>query len=157
MEPVTLRVMGVFSTAVTHALVHIPPLWQDRINHLLVRIVHRAGFDRGLDERSDGLVLYVLQQDDSDLATALNPSPRSAALPSRGCPDRVYPGAADNVERVPGSDRACPLWPTTTYPSSHSSTPHGRTALDDTTAQWLGHRLAVACSQVELRGNLPIR
>ncbi len=72
METVTILVTGVFSTAVTHALVHIPPLWQGRINHILVRIDHRAGFDRGLDERSDGLLLHVLQHDDSDRAAALD-------------------------------------------------------------------------------------
>ncbi len=52
METATILVTGVFSTAVTHALVHIPPLRQSSINHLLVRIDHRAGFDRLLDEQS---------------------------------------------------------------------------------------------------------
>ena len=89
METVTILVTGVFSTAVTHALVHIPPLWQGRINHLLVRIDHRAGFDRGVNKRSDGLLLHVLQHDDPDRAAALDhPEDRRLFLRERtptGC------------------------------------------------------------------------
>ena len=52
METVTILITGIFSMAVAHALVHIPPLRQGSLNHLFVRIDHRAGFDRLLEERS---------------------------------------------------------------------------------------------------------
>ena len=89
MEPVTILVTGIFSPAMAHALVHIPPLRQSRINHILIRIDHRAGFDGLLDERSDGLLLHVLQHDDPDRAAALDhPEDRRLFLRERtptGC------------------------------------------------------------------------
>src|SRR5512139_3171370 len=72
METVTILITGVFSLAVAHALAHRPPLRQRSINHILVRIDHRTGFDRLLDERSDGFLLHILQHDDPDFAATLN-------------------------------------------------------------------------------------
>ena len=159
METVTILVTGVFSTAVTHALVHIPPLWQGRINPILVRIDHRAGFDRGLDERSDGLLLHVLQHDDSDLAAALDhPEDRWLFL-------------------LEGAPTGCTLEPPTTWRASldpigpalvashdihlvafhHAAHPYLGTALDDPAPQGLRHRLTIAFVQVQLLGNLPVR
>src|SRR5512147_947603 len=72
METVTILVTGIFSTAVAHALVQIPPLRQGIINHILVRIHYITEFDRFLDERSYGLPLHVLQHGNPDLASTLN-------------------------------------------------------------------------------------
>lgn len=104
--------------------------------------------------------LPFLQHDDSDLAAALNhPEDRRLFLRE-------------------GAPTGCTLEPPTTWSASleligpalvashdrhlvafhHAAHPHGRTALDDRyPAQLLRHRLAVAFSQVQLLGNLPIR
>lgn len=121
METVTVLVTGAFSPAVTHALPHVPPLRQGRINPLLIRIDHRAGFDRGLDERSDGWLLHVLQQDDPDRAAALeHPEDRRLFLRERaptGC--TLEPSLAGRAALIRSGRPWCPA---ITYPSSHSTT-----------------------------------
>jgi len=52
MDTVTILVTGVFAPAVAPALVHIPPRRPGIINHILVRIDHRAALAR----RVEGIV-----------------------------------------------------------------------------------------------------
>ncbi|MCO5759918.1 MAG: hypothetical protein NHG36_00185 [Chromatiaceae bacterium] len=79
METITILVAGIFSTAVAYALAHVAPPRQGITNDLFVRIDHRAGENRLLNERSDGGLLHVLEHDDPDRA-ALRDHPKDGRL-----------------------------------------------------------------------------
>ena len=159
METVTVLVTGVFSSAVAHAPVHIPPLRQGVINHILVRIDHRAGFHRFLDERSYSLLWHIFQHDDPDFtATLHHPQDRRLVLlegaPTGGALEAPTAGSAPldliGSALVPSHD--IPL-----VAFHYTAQAHLESALDDASTQRFRHRLTIAFVQVQLLGNWPIR
>lgn len=92
---VSIRISGVRSKPVIHALVRIAPRIESSRDLVVIRLDQRSRNDGVLYQRFDGRVLNVFKQMDYDLTTALNhPEDRwlrlrysaSATFPSQAMP-----------------------------------------------------------------------
>jgi hypothetical protein len=71
-EAIAIFVAGVLASAVTNALVLVAPLWQARVDIVLIRQDEGAGQDRLRDQRLYGFLPYVFQHPYHNLAAALD-------------------------------------------------------------------------------------
>src|SRR3954468_5894997 len=102
----------------------IAPLGEPMIDVVLVGVDHRPGDDDLLDQRADRLLLDVGQHVDDDLAGPLDhPEDRRLLLLQRPPPRRPLQPPAPAGPPFFLTASGWPLWPATTYTSSHSTSP----------------------------------
>src|SRR3954471_11501370 len=108
----------------THRPVGVAPLGEPMVDVVLVRVDHRPGGDDLLDQRADRLLLDIRQHADDDLAGPLDhPEDRRLLLRQRPPPRRPLQPPAPAGSPFFLTASGWPLWPATTYTSSHSTSP----------------------------------
>src|SRR3954452_18493787 len=123
-EPVPVLVPGILPRRMAHRAVGVAPLGEPVIDVVLVGEHGAPRGDRPPDERGDRLLLDIGQHPDHDLAGPLDHPEDRRLLLGQGAPARcplqpTSPALSPFFLTASG----WPLWPATTYTSSHSTSP----------------------------------
>src|SRR5262245_163320 len=128
-EPIPVVVPGELPRRMADRPVGVAPLGEPMGDVILVRVDRAPRGDRRLDERADRLLLDVGQHPDDDLSGPLD-HPKDRRLLLRQRPPAPLAPQPPASSRSPFFLTASgwPLWPATTYTSSHSTSPESFTS-----------------------------
>ena len=121
-KSIAIIITGIFTSGMTYTLVLVPPLRQSAINAILVREYSSTRNNSSLNQGGDGLLFYILKHLDNNLPPSFNHSKYGRLFflesSSSSCSFQTVssPFTAFFLT-APGF----PLWPATTYTSSHST------------------------------------